>query len=80
MLHGAVSPEMSTDPSAHAVPGARGLRSTKADGEGRPGPLARTWYETCATKARFTNDDGALAGLDTGDAYRIDLGNQRTDR
>ena len=35
--------------------------------------LARTWYER-RDYARFTNDDGALAGLDTGDAYRIDLG------
>jgi hypothetical protein len=35
--------------------------------------LARTWYER-RDHARFTNDDGALAGLDTGDAYRVDLG------
>jgi hypothetical protein len=35
--------------------------------------LARIWYER-RDQARFTNDDGALGGLDTGDAYRVDLG------
>ncbi len=35
--------------------------------------LARIWYER-RDQARFINDDGALAGLDTGDAYRVDLG------
>ena len=66
------SPEMSTDPVPTPYPElAVSGRPTLTEKAARD--LARTWYER-RDQARFTNDDGALAGLDTGDAYRIDLG------